>query len=316
MNDIIEHDDPAKLWKSATAFVRKKVPSGLRPLWLGPAKNEATAHIVRPPRPLPTTVTAKLRRKFRDHPPFVYTSFSWEEDGEWRCIGRTELCSAYLRLCDDYTGLRLSLLGLERLFRDNDMVTVEKELALKARFCREIDVLRARGSRLLPRLKFAVGNMAEFLRVLDRCEDRNRHPPVVAGNWARYSGPITTESVRLPEMERLRKLFRNGNMEDYAFRAAKIVNNSQTPESLRMLRREIEAIAVKMLLFKECEDAENMVYKYIPKSEDSPRPNPGIKMEVTSAIDRDSAEIIGSKDSEAGMQTKVSGSSAPPAYHP
>lgn len=216
MTTPIEHDDPAKLWKDANAFVRKQVPSDLQPRFLGLA-GRANAFIVRPPRPPATTLASKLHHRFRS-PPFIYTHFKWEEDGEWRCITRSELCAAYLGLCDDYDGLRLALAGLERLARDNDTVSVKKELSCRRKFARELDVIRARGNRYLPRLKWAAEYMSQYLGLLKRCEEHNRHPATTAGTWERYRRAINEKEVRLRDTEEVRKLFWSGNTDDYPFR--------------------------------------------------------------------------------------------------
>lgn len=268
----IEYDDPFKLWKGASAFAHKNAVITLKSQWLGPPgrRDAATAFIVRPPRP--SKLATKLHDKLRG-PPFVYTHFRWMEDGEWKYINRTDVCTAYLRLCDEYNELGEALQGLERLVKDSDTLTVERELAFRARYRTELDVIRARGQRLLPRLKFAVGNMAQYLEFLNWCENNNKHPPKTAGIWARYPGPVTADSVRLPEEERERTLFRNGNMEDYPFRAARVINKTEAPEGVRMLRKKIERVAREMLQFKGCKDVDERVWRYIPKKKGLPPPN-------------------------------------------
>lgn len=145
----IEYDDPFKLWKGASTFAHKNAVITFKSQWLGPPdqRDAATAFAVRPPRP--SKLATKLHDKLHG-PPFVYTHFRWIEDGEWKYINRTDVCTAYLRLCDEYSELGQALQGLERLVKDSDTLTVERELAFRARYRTELDVIRARGQRLLP----------------------------------------------------------------------------------------------------------------------------------------------------------------------
>lgn len=311
MTTPIEHDNPATLWKVANAFVRKQVPSNLQPRWLGLA-GRANAFIVRPPRPPATTLAAKLHNKFRG-PPFNYTHFRWEEDGEWRSISRSELCTAYLHLCDDYNGLRRGLAGLERLARDNDTVSVKKELSCRAKFARELEVIRARGNRYLPRLKWAAEYMSQYLGLLNRCEEHNRHPATSAGTWERYRRAINEKEARLRDAEEVRKLFWSGNMDDYPFRAAVVVNKTETPEGVQVLRKEIERVALEILRFRGCKDAETRVWRYMPKRVRRPQPGPSTEATSGTKLNAESATANGS-DAKDG--TDVAGSAAPPAYAP
>ncbi|EKD05510.1 hypothetical protein A1Q2_00271 [Trichosporon asahii var. asahii CBS 8904] len=312
MDAPIEHADPATLWKEAMAFARKEVSAGLRPQWISPSgkESEANAYVVRPPQPPPSTVVAKLRRKLCHRPPFIYTHFRWQENGEWQQISRSDLCAAYLRLCEDYNGLRLALSGLERLARDNDKVTVEKELACRTRFRRELEVIRERGSRYLPRLKWAVGYMASYLTFLCRCEDHNAHPPISSGMWERYSKPITEGGVRLHDKLGHRRLFWSGNMDDYPFRAAMVVNRTETPEGVQVLRKEIERLALEVLRFRDCEYPETNLHQYIPAN----RKLPSSRLPVATALDTDS-KTQSSKSEESGVEAQTE-SLAPPAYKP
>lgn len=304
-----EHDDPAKLWKGASAFAHKNAVLSLKAQRFSPRGKceETTALIVRPPRP--ATLSAKLHDKLTG-PPFVYTHFRWLEAGQWRCINRTDLCTAYLRLCDEYDGLRRALQGLERLVTDNNTVSVGKELKCRSTFKNELEVIRGRGERLLPRLKWAVEHMAEYLETLVRCEAHNLHPPRT-GAWAVYPDPVTAETVRLPEKEPQWKFFWNGNMEDYVFRAAKVVNKTETPEAVRVLREEIERVAREIIEFRGCKDTEQ-VWKYLPKKAGLPPPSLVVSTEPIADVQGiiEKMEALPEAEAEEGEL------SAPPAYVP
>lgn len=301
-----EHADPFKQWKGASAFAHKNATISLKVQRFSPRgkAEETTALIVRPPSS--TSLSAKLHDKIVG-PPFVYTHFRWLEDGRWKAINRVDLCTAYFRLCNDYDGLWRALQGLERLATDNDAVSVGRELEGRSRFKSEFHVIRERGERLLPRLKWAVGHMAEYLEILDRCEAHNVHPPR-KGAWAVYPDPVTAETVRLPEKETHMRLFRNGNLDDYAFRAAKVINKTDTPEVVRVLREEIERVARDMLEFKGCKDRET-VWEYLPMEGGLPPPSLVVSTEPI-------ADIKGVIEKLEAIPEAEGESSAPPAYTP
>lgn len=88
------------------------------------------------------------------------------------------------------------------------------------------------------RLAAAANYFGQYLSFLSDMEDRAKLPL----RWRRYPGPIDENSVRLKATGRYRLRVRKGTIDDYAFRAARIITSDKphsmppVEEALKLLR--------------------------------------------------------------------------------
>lgn len=268
--------DPLANWKGPTAFVRKKLEQDHLPV------HQIQPSDVKHPITIPTALCVVLPRprrsatfetrplswvlsKFGKPPPspFFYVLFQYEDDGEWRQCKREELCRAFRTLVREWNSIRLWSAGLQRFSADaKNSMTVEQEIAYEAedRFPKRLAVLNNRCGRILQRLSLSATHLGDYLDFLSRCEDENKHSRV----WHRCPQPVTARDVRLPHVQRRLCKHPDGAIDDFAFRAAKAVNSSQTPEEVRILRAEIVTTAIDVLKYCGVADPVARLQEYFP----------------------------------------------------
>ncbi|EJT50092.1 hypothetical protein A1Q1_00559 [Trichosporon asahii var. asahii CBS 2479] len=191
------------------------------------------------------------------HKQCVYVSFQYLEfDFAFReaVCTRNDLISAFNTLLSDRKALedaliatRMVLSGLEVMpgTQQASKAKILHEKNAQIHFRERLRILRCQCEEAFRRLDNGIHNFGQYLYFLSLCEDYG----IPQLGWSCWGGWLSEENVRFPEKRE--HMFRNGWMcDDYAFRAAKVINASETPEEVKQLHVDLDGLTREYLAFK------------------------------------------------------------------
>lgn len=256
-------------WRQAIAFCAKATPSAHVPYRMtAPPKYVAAktvAHVLLPP--------GSVERGIFKVKPYFFTSFSYKTQDDWKCKScgalltetttctREELVKAFTTLEADLEELVTAAAGLDALALlpfTGDAVASGPMIRFEPSTRPRILALQARAEEAARRMRWGIKYLARYLAYLGRKEEEDLHP----GFWVAYPDKLDAETVRFPpEPLGWRSI---PVLDDYAFRAAKIVNASpESPREVTELRLEIVAFAMEMVTGKGYEAG--VVWEFLPR---------------------------------------------------
>lgn len=225
----------------AAAFCAKPLP---------PTRSECTLFVDR------GTPIARIARTRPQLGPsagaYRFVSFAYDSGCGARAVcTRAELRRAYTALRSDLERTRRRVAGMQRAFLVPFVGTPGAAARFEAAFSPRVRALEARAAVLIQRQEWALRRFAAALAHLLRLEESGTQPP----RWAAYLG-LDAEMVRLPHSRESawesawEKAWSRGGSEDWAFRAARLVNASPTPRELRALYRDLWSVEKEMRHWK------------------------------------------------------------------
>lgn len=177
--------------------------------------------------------------------PYHFTTFYYTTThGSRTTCPRSGLCSAYATLQSDLDDTRRRLCALQEVYTlPFAGVAAGPMVRFESTFRSRIRALEKRCAAILERQEWALDRFASYLAHLHHLESYGTLPL----QWGEYLG-LDAEMVRLPHARE--RVWLVDGMDDYVFRAARLINASKSPREVRRLHAELGLAAEEMMAQK------------------------------------------------------------------
>lgn len=199
-------------------------------------------------------------------PPYMFTSFHYTTSrGTRTSCSRTDLCAAYATLQVDLHDTCRRLTAIREVYSlPFTGVAAGPMVRFETTFRSRVRELEKRCKAIVERQEWALDLFASYLAHLHHLEEYGTLPQ----QWRQYLG-LDAEMVRLPHTQQ--SIWLVDGMDDYVFRAARLVNDSELPLEVRRLHHDLRRVAEKMLEQKGYEAG--AVRRFLPRPSEKGRPH-------------------------------------------
>lgn len=178
-------------------------------------------------------------------PAYMCTSFYYTTSrGTRTSCSRLDLCAAYATLQADLDDTCRRLTALREVYNlPFAGVAAGPMVRFESAFRSRVRELEKRCEAIVERQEWALDLFASYLAHLHHLEEYGTLPQW----WRQYLG-LDAEMVRLPHTQE--SIWLMDGMDDYVFRAAGLVNDSELPAEVRRLYHDLRGVAEEMLAQK------------------------------------------------------------------
>ncbi|EJT45083.1 hypothetical protein A1Q2_05122 [Trichosporon asahii var. asahii CBS 8904] len=198
-------------------------------------------------------------------PPYLFTTFYYTtSQGMRTSCSRSDLCQAYATLQSDLDDTYRRLSALRDVYALPFASAVAGPMVrFESTFGSRVRELERRCEAIMEREEWALDLFASYLAHLQHLETYGTLPQ----QWREYLG-LDAEMVRLPHARE--SIWLMDGMDDYVFRAARLINTSSLPPEVRRLHRDLRQVAQEMMAQKGY--AACVIERLLPPSSEKRRP--------------------------------------------